>query len=160
MLARLPILLFSLAGIAGCASTNPLVVAPATLSAASVASTNSAPADSDFSGQVLAVPADDELSIEGSGDRKLVRLDGLSLPPPNTPQAEDARRVLERALLFRQVKVSYLHGGMWNPINWFGATPANVYTADAGLDVRAYLYVAGAATPDLVVVKNAARKTQ
>lgn len=153
MLARLTLLLFAALALGACATSNPLVVEPATLNAASVTSTDSAPPSADFSGQVLAVLADDQLSIEGEGTRKLIRLDGLKLPPANTPQAEDARRVLERALLFRTVTVTYLHGGLWNPVNWFGAMPANVYTADAGLDVRAYLYVVGAATPDLVVVK-------
>jgi hypothetical protein len=158
MQARFLLLLAAALAMDACTTVNPLVVAPATVNAASVMSTNSVPPSADFGGQVLAVPADDELSIEGDGVRKLVRLDSMTLPPAASPQAEDARRILERALLFRQVTVTYLHGGHWNPLNWFGAMPANVYTADAGVDVRAYLYVGGAATPDLVVVENKAGK--
>lgn len=155
MLARLTLLLITLSALGACATSNPLMVAPATLSAASVTSTHSAPTSPDVSGQVVAVPADDTLSIIVDGSAKSFELDGLQLPPPNTPQAEDARRVLERNLIFRKVDVVYLHGGHWNPINWFGAMPANIYTSDAGLDVRAYLYVARVATPTVVEVKQA-----
>lgn len=137
----------------GACAANPLQVAPAAVQPESVALNPVAPSSWDYSGAVLAVPADNELTIASHGERKTVRLDGLNLPPANSVAAEDARRVLERALLFREVNVVYLHGGYWNPAHWFGTIPANVFVKDTGLDVRAYLYISHVASPKLIEVK-------